>query len=315
MSWWSKFLGGGTLRDWQARATAGGVAWLIGVGALQPGWGIALLLLAPLVVVPLALALLPAPAGRAEATLRRGVAWLQLPAALVLFGAAAANPGIAAALCAVPWFCCTALLALVGGLRLKASQAEWCADVGLLYLAIGGGWLMLSALGARPLDFSTEIVRATATHFHYAGLVLPLLAGRTARTCSSRLSRAAAICIVVGVPLVAAGITLSAFGVRQPELLAAWFLAGASIVLAACQLSVAVRMGGLASLLLSVSGLSLIAGMILAMLYSLGRALGADWLDIPLMLRTHGVINAFGFALPGLLAWNLVCRLRLSEKR
>jgi hypothetical protein len=173
-------------------------------------------------------------------------------------------------------------------------------------VAIGGAWLVLSALGARPLDFPAEIVRATATHFHYAGLILPLLASRTAQTCGCRLSRAVLVCIVAGVPLVAAGITLSAFGARLPELVAAWFLAGVCIALAGFQLSVAIHTGRLAErLLLGVSGLSLLAGMGLAMMYSLGNMLRTDWLDIPLMLRTHGVINAFGFALPGLLAWNL----------
>jgi hypothetical protein len=59
-----------------------------------------------------------------------------------------------------------------------------------------------------------------------------------------------------------------------------------------------------------ISGLSLIAGMSLAAIYALGdytyvaglRGEGV-WLSIPQMVRYHAVINVFGFALPGLLAW------------
>jgi hypothetical protein len=292
------------------RAALGGVAWLAGMAALQPGWGVALLLLAPLVVVPLGMPLLAeAVAGPAAGWVRYAAA-LQFPAALLLFAVAALPPGPAAAAFTLPWLALTLLLGLAGLSRLRVrppcAVEDWCVLAALLYPAVGGGWLVLSALGARPLDFPTEIVRATATHFHYAGFVLPLLAVLLVRRSGNTLARLAALGVVVGVPLVAAGITLSAFGIRLPEWLAAWFLAAASMILAILQCRLALCWHRPAPrLLLAISGLSLLGGMVLAAVYALGSYLDAGWLDVPLMLRTHGVVNAFGFALPGLLGWIL----------
>jgi len=58
--------------------------------------------------------------------------------------------------------------------------------------------------------------------------------------------------------------------------------------------------------LLLLSSLSLIAAMSLALLYATGNYLQMDWLDIPFMLRWHGPIQVFGFALPGVVAWSLM---------
>ena len=43
--------------------------------------------------------------------------------------------------------------------------------------------------------------------------------------------------------------------------------------------------------------------MILASIYAIGDWLKQDWLLIPRMGSTHGVLNGLGFALPGLLGW------------
>ena len=70
--------------------------------------------------------------------------------------------------------------------------------------------------------------------------------------------------VVAGVPLVAAGITLSTFGVRLPEGVAAWFLAAATLLVAGLQLRLAARPGQLLPrVLFFLSGLSLLAGMAL----------------------------------------------------
>jgi hypothetical protein len=57
--------------------------------------------------------------------------------------------------------------------------------------------------------------------------------------------------------------------------------------------------------LLASAGLALPVGMVLAMVYTWGRHSGLPWIDIPQMLPYHGAVNALGFALPGLLGWNL----------
>ncbi|MCI0456839.1 MAG: YndJ family protein [Gemmataceae bacterium] len=290
----------------RARAAVGAAAWAVGVGLTEPGWGAALLLLAPLVAIPLGLALL----GPQGGILWRVAVLLQLPAAMLLLAGLTLPPGSVAACFTLPWLAVTVLLALVGARRLLRHRPrpveELCVSAGLLYLAVGGGWTVLTALGARPLDFPAEIVRATAVHFHYAGFVLPVLAARVIGARPARLARVAAVGLIVGVPLVAVGITLSAFGVKLPECLAACVLAVVAAGFALLQLRVALSLSRVSGrLLLAGSSLALLIGMTLAALYAVGNYGGSDWLDIPLMLRTHGVLNAFGFALLGLLAWNL----------
>src|SRR5262249_41089635 len=152
--------------------------------AVRPGWAESLLLLAPLAIFPLGLALL-APRTRAPGgAVLRLASVVQLPAAVILLGAFALPSGAAAVACTLPSLAFTGLLALAGLVSLcrglPRSAAEVSAAAALLFPAVGGGWLVLSVLGARPLDFSPEIVRATAIHFHYAGFALPLVAWVTA---------------------------------------------------------------------------------------------------------------------------------------
>src|SRR3954468_2459208 len=86
-----------TPRGCRTRAALGGVVWLAVVAGSQPGWAEALLLLAPLVVVPLGLALLvPALPGPDTRPLRL-VALTQFPAALLLSGVFLLPSGLAAA--------------------------------------------------------------------------------------------------------------------------------------------------------------------------------------------------------------------------
>ena len=48
--------------------------------------------------------------------------------------------------------------------------------------------------------------------------------------------------------------------------------------------------------------------MALAVIYALGEFTGRAWITIPAMIRTHGLANAFGFALCGLIGWNAAVR-------
>ena len=168
---------------------------------------------------------------------------------------------------------------------------------------------MIARSGWRPLGFRDIIVLATAVHFHYAGFLLPLLTALAERRLRDALSRSAALGVVVGVPLVATGITLSAFQFSIVEWLAAWILAGACIAVAVCQVRLAIQASGwMARACFVVSGVSLMAAMVLAGLYGLRAYWEVFWLDIPQMLPFHGAVNAFGFALPGLAGWRLAAR-------
>jgi hypothetical protein len=297
-------------RPWHVTAAVGATVWPAAIFWLCPGWGAAMLLLGALILVPLGLALAATPERQSmHAQLWSWVLWLQLPAAVLLVAAYALEHGLAAALLTLPWFAVTCLIALLGMLQLRLRGPlpveELSIDLGLIYIAVGGGWAVLSRFGARLLDFSDVIVQATAVHFHYAGFVLPIMVGLAGRKFRDDWSRIPAVGVVVGVPLVAVGITLSAFGIRWPEWLAAWFLVAPCLLVAGLQFQLAIQAASwLGRGLFAISALSLAFAMVLAAVYALGSYWETNWLDIPHMLPYHGAVNALGFALPGLLAWN-----------
>src|SRR5213075_2564830 len=95
------------------------------------------------------------------------------------------------------------------------SIEEISVSAGLIFVSVGGGWLVMSRFGIQPLGFGDTIVLLTAVHFHYAGFAAPILAGMAGRTLTRELSFARRLLmfivtgIIAGVPMVAAGITLS----------------------------------------------------------------------------------------------------------
>ena len=163
------------LRRWgRLSAIAGGLVWLLWIAAAPerpPTLGVIewLLLLAPLVLVPLALALL-AYDSLWQRRLYRAAVVLQPPAALLAAGALWLPAGALAALLAAGWLLLTGLLGLLGLLRLLARRtlapAELSIDAGLMLVPVGGLWLVLARYGARPIGFSEPIVTLTAVHFH-----------------------------------------------------------------------------------------------------------------------------------------------------
>jgi hypothetical protein len=58
-----------------------------------------------------------------------------------------------------------------------------------------------------------------------------------------------------------------------------------------------------AKVLLQVAAVAVFAGMVLSGVYAVGDFLGSEVLTIPQMARTHGILNAVGFCLAGLLGW------------
>lgn len=280
---------------------------------LGPAWpeslAVVILLLSPLVLVPLGLRL---SATRED---HNGPRWLwsvtavaQLPAALLLCLAFALPPGIWAAAMTLPWLLYSLAPAMVSLRRLKRlglfPLPEFCTDMGPIFLVVGAGWALLSRYGARPLDFDPMIVLLTAAHFHFTGFVLPLLAGWAGTELKGGLSNTAAVGVVAGVPLVAAGITLSQLGWHWLEGPAAWFLSVACVGVAVLQIRLARGCSSWASSsCFWISSLSLLAGMSLAAAYGARQYVGLAWLNIPVMLISHATLNGIGFCLMGLAAW------------
>jgi hypothetical protein len=222
------------------------------------------------------------------------------------------NRGAPAATLALSWLLVTVVIAAFGVWRLVKRgprlSGEIFVDVGMLFLPVGAAWLVASRLGTQPIGFGETIVLLTATHFHFAGFAAPILAGMAGRaligTRSVRsLFAVAGILVIAGTPLVAVGITFS----PAIALIGAVVISVGLVLLAVLVLGwVLRRVNSFATqTLLVVSSLSSSAAMVLACLYAYSIVAKTVIVDIPEMAMTHGILNSFGFALCGLLAWTL----------
>jgi hypothetical protein len=299
---------------WLRSALLGFSTWMVALIFLSSDWAADLLLFGALVIVPLGLATVDLTGPRRALSL---FPWLQLGAALMLAVSFGLTPGLSAALLAVPWLAFTMLMALLGLLNLRRARSfgEFAVSMALIFIAIGGSWAFLARAGLRPLDFDERIVLLTGDHFHYAGFALPILTGLAALRLRDLASKLAVAGVIVAVPLVAVGITVTQMTQSHDiELAASWLMSAVCLLVAVLQFRLARRAESLAErLLFGLSGISLFGGLGLAALYALGAHLGRTWLTIPEMIPLHGTLNALGFSLLGLLAW-VLRRLRESAE-
>ncbi len=274
-------------------------------------------LLAPLVVVPLGMAL-----GRAIS----GAGWCDSAASrLQPLGAALAvmamclPPGRNAGLAALGWMLVCVLLAGGGVVELirapwldagggpfdcRSGQVRATLAVAKIDLAVGGVWLVASRLGMRPMGIQEPIGLLTAVHFHFAGFATATIAAATllsAEKAGQRLWLKRVAALIVGLPyVVAAGFLIS------PALkMAAAFMFSASVAVLALFLRDCGKRAHdpTARVLLQVASAAVFAGMVLSGTYAIADLLGSDVLTIPQMARTHGILNAAGFCMLGLLGW------------
>ena len=287
----------------------GAAVWVTFCLLVRPGLIAATLLFATLVVIPLGCNLLrrlPCESGRS--VLQRWFRRFVPPAALLLcvsFLLPASGP---AAALAGPWFSVT-LLATAHGLHILAAgvwrtPAGWCRAAGCLLVAVGGVWTVLARWGSRPLGFSEEIVLLTGVHFHFAGFALPIIVARVVGAVRGWLAWPLAAAVVLGVPLVGLGITVTqVYSAAGLELTATLLLSAACWILAALQARTSLRSRRPWTMVLHLAAsLSLATAMVLAVVYAWGRCFSGIGLEIPLMAATHGLLNAFGFCLLSLLA-------------
>lgn len=275
-----------------------------------------MLLLSALVLLPLVLELLAEDGEKARpAQLLGWIRVLQSPAASLLAWACSQPEGSWAALAAAPWLVVCGLAAATGWLRATkrgggTSLGRLCGDTALVFLGVGGAWVLADRAGYQPLNFDRAIVALTAMHFHFAGLLLPTQAGLIVRVFpESRFAARAAVGTVLGVPAVAMGITATQLGFGPA------FECAAGVGLALSGMAIAVltvrlgteRVGSwIARGLFVIAGTSLFLGMILAGCYALRSvAMPLPWLGIPAVRALHGTLNALGFGLGNVLAWTL----------
>ena len=313
-------------------AAVGAIAWLALLALPLPtanmmGLVHRLLLVAPLMIVPLALTQLT-PRDDAAAPLRhlhRAAVWLQ-PALAACAVASLYLPGtgVTQAAAALPWLLETGLLALLGLARLHdrwrrgggsalerlGPVEELALDAGLLYVPVGGAWWVASRYGGPVMGFDPVIVLLTAAHFHYAGLAAPFITGLVGRAipdgrpAARRLYAVAATAASAGPPLIALGITLSPL----LEVVCAVILASGLLLLSGLMVFVVrPRMPSrLGAALCTIAAASLLLTMALACTYALAEFQHTVWVGIPDMAAVHGSANVFGFSLCGMLAMVLM---------
>ena len=190
--------------------------------------------------------------------------------------------GVGAAALVLPWVAVTTLMAW---------QQQTLAA---LYAVVASTSLVVSRLGLEPFDLHEPIIQLTAVHYTYAGTAALVLAHRTNST--------AALAFTAGAPpVVALGfITHSAL----PQVGGAVLMTIGVWLTATHHLRAATRRATgtpATRALLGVSGLAVWIPMVLAVSWAAGQHWSIPILSIPDMARTHGVGNAVGFALCGLL--------------
>ncbi len=267
-----------------------------------------LFLFAPLVIVPLGSELtrrLTCAGSRRAIALTRSLQVLSPLAVSVAFWL---PPSRTAAALSVAWLLLCLFLAAE---RFLQSRTEARTDVSLILnlayldLIFGAAWLVISRAGFRPMGFQEPIILLTAVHFHYSGFATALIAAATLREFRRRNlvmpGARVLIWLVVLLPyLLAAGFVFS------PLLRFA-----AAIALATCVTALAMILlwfagefhSSPARVYLRSAGCAALAAFSLAGIYAVSEYFDKDWITVPGMANSHGVLNGLGFVLFALLAW------------
>jgi hypothetical protein len=310
----------GKQNSWaQTSATTGAAVWaglavLARMGVARIGAIELMFLFAPLVIVPLGIELGRGMGGggRLEA-----LAWrLQPLGAGMAVVAIWLPPGKRAGIVALGWLLFCVLVAGAGlvefmapwkdaGRSTRATLIRTTLAVARIDLAVGGAWLVASRWGMRPMGIQEPIGLLTAVHFHFAGFATATIAAATLhfaeRRGEARRWLRVVVGLVVGMPfVVAAGFVISPALKMGAAILFSASVAGLAIAVRACSTKAE---DGTARLLLQVAAGAVFAAMVLSATYAVADYLGSEVLTIPQMARTHGVLNAVGFCLPGLLGW------------
>lgn len=270
-----------------------------------------LLLFAVCVIVPLAL-LLTKTRKRTGHLSKLYVLAIRLHPIGALFAAVSLflPSGMTAGILSLGWLLFTLLVAWYGLVRFLERGwhmlEETAIDVGLIYLAIGGGWFSISRFGIDVMHFGPTITKLTAIHFHFAAFVAPILIGLVGRIGDEQenhsvIYRVSAFGIMISPLLIAMGITYS----RMIEFIS---VIGFAVALLFYCYQVITRVLNTARHFWArvfhiFSAVTLVFTIALACLYSLGRLLHVQTVSIPDMVAWHGAGNAFAFVLPGLIAW------------
>lgn len=264
-----------------------------------------LILAAPLWLIPLTWQMLDTP---------DWLTYISTPASILLALSFLFSLSVLIALLTIPWLIMTVALALqkLNDWRVAKSRSihHLCQLFAYLFLPIGAAWAFVDRLGFQPLGFDSTIVLLTVAHFHYAGFLLPTIAALVVKNIMSSWNTFIGWAVILGIPLVAIGITTTHFDLPiwiEVMAVTIMFIGGFGIGLLYC------FWGGkhwrtVYGKLWIVGGIALLAGMSLALGYGWRHYYLIPTLTIPWMYVVHGTLNAVGFALPTILGWKFYWR-------
>ncbi len=170
-------------------------------------------------------------------------------------------------------------------------------DLGLIYLAMGGGWFF-AYVAQFDTGFSPLLTWLTSIHFHYSAFLLPIFVGLFGRLHKSSFYKVICTILLVSPMVVAIGITFS----RWIELLSVLlYIVGLyGLIYLTIQTTFANKVQ---KWLVGISFGSLGVTIVFSLLYALGNGFGIVAVSIDFMLRFHGLLNCIAFALLGIIGW------------
>lgn len=274
-----------------------------------------LFLFSALVIVPLGMELtdLISPGSR-SVSLRP----LQAIAMLAVSIAFWLPPAQNAAALSVPWlvFCAALASARLAQIRNRSrSTHALLVDLAHADLVLGAAWLVASRLGRHPMAFQEPIILLTAVHFHYSGFATALIAAATWHEFESQRLRMPGLQTLVWLVVLLPFVVAAGF-VFSPALRFA-----AAVSLSACLTALALILWWVArdwsttpKIYLRAASLAAVLAFSLAGLYAFSEYFHKDWLTIPGMANSHGLLNGMGFVLLGVLGWVLELHGRIERQ-
>lgn len=272
----------------------------VGRAFLLTHWEGALVVFAALTLVPLGLRLLGLPQ-RWPYTL----AVMGLMAGYVLW------PNPWAAFLALPYLLLAVWLLVNEVINLlvfkRFSWPDALRALALGYWATGAVWATCFLAGIGPLGFDATITGLTAAHFHVAGFVLTVAVRSLFLENPNGTGRLLAAAALLGMPLVAAGITASQLGFStRLEQVAGGFFAAFAVGVAARHAGLFFqknRYPAVSRWCWAMAAVCLLLGAALAALYAMRFSIPLAWVNIPNMKIWHGTLNTLGFGWLTLLGW------------
>ena len=218
-----------------------------------------------------------------------------ISALLLLLAAYCLPAGVTAAVLGIPWLLFVVVLALHVIRHQQQFPLAWI--LACCFLSVAAAWMFADRLGWQPLGFDPLIVLLTGIHFHYAGFALASVAALLpASKAQSYLSWG----LLPGVAGVAIGITNTQLGgPAVVEIVGVTTMVAVGIGIATLQVRHAwlSQLPPIPRLLLTLGGIALAGGLSLALLYGWRFHYQWNWLTIPWMYATHGLLNSLGFSL------------------